>query len=263
VEQALSFDVVGRTGVLTLRRPERRNSLSAAMKAQLHDRVRQLAHDRELAALVITGEGSVFCSGGDLAELAGPGRTPEADRRRIYELHDWVQPLMNLELPVIAAVNGPAVGAGFGLALAADFVLCAEDAWFRASFCRVGLLPDTGLFFTLPRIVGLQVAKELVFTGRRLGAREALALRIAMAVHPAGRLMEEAMALARRFECAPTAAIGASKRILNQSFHLDAHALVEMEAAGQAVFFQSAEHRLALSDFAAGRPFRHDWEQPR
>lgn len=262
MSELLSFEVVGRTGVLTLRDPARRNSISAGMKAQLHARIGQLAHDQELAALVITGEGSVFCSGGDLAELAG-ARTAEADRRRLYALHDWVQPLMNLELPVIAAVNGPALGAGFGLALAADFVLCAENAWFRASFARVGVLPDTGLFFTLPRIVGLQVAKELIFTGRRLSAQEALALRIAMAVHPAAQLMGEAMALARRFEQAPTAALGASKRILNQSFHLDARALVEMEAAGQAIFFQSDAHRQALADFAAGQPFRFDWEAPR
>lgn len=260
---ALSFDVVGRTGVLTLRQPDRRNSLGAQMKAELQALIQRLAHDRDLAALVVTGEGEVFCSGGDLNELEAPGRTAEADRRRIHELHDWVQPLMNLEMPVIAAVNGPAIGAGFGLALAADFVLCAETAWFRASFCRVGLVPDTGLFFTLPRIVGLQVAKELVFTGRRLGAAEALALRIAMAVHPTECLMDEAMALALRFEAAPTAAIGASKRILNQSFHLDAHALVEMEASAQALFFQSAAHREAIADFSAGRPFRFDWERPR
>ncbi len=114
MEDLLSFDVVGRTGVLTLRDPRRRNSLSARMKAQLHERVWQLAHERELAALVITGEGGVFCSGGDLGELAGPRRTADADRRRLHQLHDWVQPLMNLELPVIAAVNGPAIGAGFG-----------------------------------------------------------------------------------------------------------------------------------------------------
>ncbi len=111
-------------------------------------------------------------------------------------------------------------------------------------------------------MVGLQVAKELIFTGRKLDATEALALRIAMAVHPATRLMDEAMAFAARFADAPTAALGASKRILNQSFHLDASALVEMEAAAQAVFMQSTAHQQALADFAAGRRFRFDWEQP-
>ncbi len=260
--QALKFEVIGRVGVLTLNMPERSNSLNEDLKVELRHLLARLAHDRELAALVLTGEGSVFCSGGDLRELAAMERTPEIDRRRLYQSHDFVQPLMNLEMPVIAAVNGPAVGAGFGMALAADFILCAKDAWFRASFNRVGLVPDTGLMYSLPRAVGMQVAKELIFTGRKVDATEALALRIAMSVHPGPRLLEEALAFARRFEAAPTGAIGASKRILNQSFHLDARALVEMEASAQAIFFHSAAHQQALDDFANGRPFRFDWERP-
>lgn len=257
----LSFEVRDRIGLLTLRRPAQRNSLSEELKAELRQLLQQLAHDRELAALVVTGEGPVFCSGGDLQHLGNSERSTDWDRRRLYQLHDWVQPLMNLEMPVLAAVNGPAIGAGFGLALAADFVLCAEEAYFRASFCRVGLVPDTGLFFTLPRIVGLQMAKELIFTGRKVDAREARELRIARSIHPAGRLLEDALALARRFVDAPTAAIGTSKRILNQSLHLDARALVEMEAAAQAIFFHSDDHRRALADFAEGRPFAFDWER--
>jgi 2-(1,2-epoxy-1,2-dihydrophenyl)acetyl-CoA isomerase len=260
---SLSFEVdADRIGLLTLRCPAQHNSLNETLKAELRQLMSALAHDRELAALVITGEGRSFCSGGDLQHLKNTERTADLDRRRLYGLHDWVQPLMNLELPVIAAVNGPAIGAGFGLALAADFVLCAPQAYFRASFCRVGLVPDTGLFFTLPRIVGLQSAKEIIFTGRKIGAAEAHALRIAFAVHPDARLLPEAMALARRFSQGPTAAIGASKRILNQSFHLDARALVEMEAAAQAIFFHSAFHLQAIDDFAKGAPWRFDWESP-
>lgn len=257
----LSFEVEDRIGRLTLRDPAQRNSLSEPLKAELRRVLVQLSADDALAAVVVTGEGSTFCSGGDLRYLQETERSADQDRRRLYLSHDWVQPLMNLEVPVIAAVNGPAIGAGFGLALAADFILCAQEAYFRASFTRVGLVPDTGLFFTLPRIVGLQAAKEIIFTGRRVGAREARRLRIAYAVHPADRLMAEAMALARRLADAPTAAIGASKRILNQSFHLDARALVEMEASAQAIFFQSAFHRQAVEDFSQGRPFRFDWEQ--
>ena len=259
---SLSFEVQDHVGLLTLRCPEQRNSLNESLKAELRHLIAELSYDRELAALVITGEGSTFCSGGDLRYLKEAERSVDWDRRRLYQLHDWVQPLMNLELPVIAAVNGPAVGAGFGLALAADIVLCAEGAYFRASFSRVGLVPDTGLLFTLPRIVGMQSAKEIIFTGRKIDAAEARALRIALAVHPADRLMPQAMALARRFASGPTAAIGASKRILNQSFHLDAKALVEMEAAAQAIFFHSSFHRQAIDDFAKGEPFRFDWERP-
>lgn len=262
--QSLSFEVVDeRIGLLTLRCPQQHNSLSEELKAELRHLLAGLAHDRELGALVITGEGRSFCSGGDLRQLKESDRSAELDRRRLYQSHDYVQPLMNLEMPVIAAVNGPAIGAGFGLALAADFILCAPEAYFRASFCRVGLVPDTGLFFTLPRIVGLQSAKEIIFTGRRIDVEEARALRIAFAVHPGEQLLSEAMALARRLAQGPTGAIGASKRILNQSFHLDARALVEMEAAAQAIFFHSPYHRQAIDDFASGTPFRYDWERTR
>lgn len=260
---SLSFEVVeDRIGLLTLRCPAQHNSLSETLKTELRRLLAELSHDRELGALVITGEGRSFCSGGDLRHLKNAERSADFDRRRLYQLHDWVQPLMNLEMPVIAAVNGPAIGAGFGLALAADFILCAPEAYFRTSFSRVGLVPDTGLFFTLPRIVGLQSAKEITFTGRKVDAAEALALRIALAVHAGERLMDEAMALARRLAQGPTAAIGASKRILNQSFHLDARALVEMEAAAQAIFFHSSFHQQAIDDFASGTPFRYDWERP-
>lgn len=258
----LRFEVQDRIGVLTLNQPAQRNSLSEPLKAELRQLLQALSGDRELAVLVITGAGDAFCSGGDLRYLQQTARTPELDRRRLYLSHDWVQPLMNLELPVIAAVNGPAIGAGFGLALAADFVLCADNAYFRASFSRIGLVPDTGLFFSLPRVLGLQLAKELIFTGRKLPAQEALALRLAMAVHPAATLLDEALRLARRLRRGPTAAIGASKRILNQSFHLDARALVEMEAAAQAVFFHSEFHQQALQDYVQHKPFQFDWEAP-
>lgn len=259
--RALRFEVIERVGVITFCRPDQRNAISDELKADMTHLLRALSVDRELSALVLTGSDGIFCSGGDLKYLNQTERSADWDRRRIYQLHDWAQLLMNLEMPVIAAVNGPAIGAGFGLALAADFILCSSQASFRASFGRVGLVPDSGLFFTLPRMVGLQLAKEIIFTGRTVDAAEALRLHIAMAVHPAEYLHDEAMRLARRFSEAPTAAIGASKRILNQSFHLDARALVEMEAAAQAIFFHSKFHKEAVADFANRKPFRYDWDR--
>lgn len=260
--QDLSLEVTpDNVGVLTLKRAEHHNTLSESLKTELRQVFQNLSQSTALSALVITGEGRSFCSGGDLKHLQQTTRTPDEDRRRIYQLHEWVQPLLNLEIPVIAAVNGAAIGAGFGLAIAADFVLCSSHAYFRASFCRVGLVPDTGLFFTLPRIVGLQTAKELIFTGRKVSAAQARELRIAYAVHPPEDLLNEALKLAKRLSRGPTSAIGASKRILNQSFHLDSRALVEMEAAAQAIFFHSPYHQKAIDDFANGRPFAFDWEQ--
>lgn len=259
--RCLRFEVRERIGLLTLSDPQHHNCLSEPMKDELRELMARLAADRELAALVVTGEGRTFCAGGDLQFLRENERTPDHDRRRLYRSHDWVRPYLNLEMPVIAAVNGPALGAGMGVALGADFILCSSAASFRASFSRVGLVPDCGLFVTLPRLVGLQVAKELVYTGRKVDAAEALRLGIAHSVHAPEQLAAQVWALAQRLADGPTAAIGASKRILNQSLHLDAAALLEMEASAQAIFFQSAFHKQALEDFAAGRPFQFDWDR--
>jgi len=259
--RALAFEVVGRIGVITMNRPQERNCISDDMKADFLHLLRALSYERELGAIVLTGAGGCFSSGGDLKFLKNSERSADWDRRRLYQLHDWVQLLMNLEMPVIAAVDGAAIGAGFGLALAADFVLCSERAHFRAAFGRIGLVPDAGILYTLPRIVGLQAAKEIIFTGRTLPAQEAKDLRIALAIHRADRLMDAAMDLARRLAAGPTAAIGATKRILNQSFQLDARALTEMEASAQAIFFHSEFHKTAVADFLAKKPLAYDWDR--
>jgi len=259
--RALKFEVAGRVGTITMNRPAERNSVSDELKADFLHLLRELAYNRELGAIVLTGAGGVFCSGGDLKFLQDSERTVDWDRRRLYMLHDWVQLLMNLEIPVIAAVDGPAIGAGFGLALAADFILCSERAYFRASFGRIGLVPDAGMLFTLPRMVGLPAAREIIYTGRSVPAQEAKDLRIALSVHTPEALPAAAQALAERLARGPTAALGATKRILNQSFNLDARALVEMEAAAQAIFFASDFHRQAVEDFLARRPLAYDWDK--
>ena len=190
--RALRFEVEGRVATVTMKRPQERNCISDELKADFLHLLRELSYERGLGALIVTGAGGVFCSGGDLKYLQDSERSADWDRRRLYMLHDWMQLLMNLEIPVIAAVDGPAIGAGFGLALAADFLLCSERAYFRASFARVGLVPDAGMMHTLPRIVGMQAAKEIIFTGRSVPAEEAKDLRIALSVHKAEALMDAA-----------------------------------------------------------------------
>ena len=183
------------------------------------------------------------------------------DRQRFYRYHDWFQKLLNIEIPVIAAVDGAAYGAGFSMALSADFILCSNRAKLCCVFPRVGLVPDVGAFFTLPRMVGLQKAKEIMFTGRPLDAMEAKDLGIAMEVHKSDELMNAAMELAERLCKASTPAIGATKRILNQSFNLDANALIEMEAAAQAVCLSSDYHSNAIQGFLNKNPMAYDWER--
>ena len=218
--QHLIFDVADEIATITLNRPEARNALSEPMRSEL-DAV--------------------------LAELKREGHN------RFYDL-------MNLEMPVIAAVNGAAAGAGFNLALACDFILATPRSIFMQAFGRIGLVPDWSGFYLLPRIVGLQRAKELIFSARKLGAAEAREYGIVHEIHEEDVVMDAARALAGRFTKASTTAIGLSKTILNQSFNLDHRTMLEMEAFAQSVASGSEYHAAAVARFVEKQPALFDWE---
>ncbi|WP_424138794.1 enoyl-CoA hydratase/isomerase family protein [Roseomonas chloroacetimidivorans] len=248
-------------GVLTLHRPEKRNALNARMREEIADVVARVRQDRALKALVINGAGGAFCAGGDLAALEAVRGDLEGARARIRALHTWFPELVNLEKPVIAAVDGPAFGAGFMLALAADFVLASSRASFCAVFARIGLVPDLGAFWLLPRILGLQRAKELAMTARTVGVDEARSLGIVLEIHPPEQLMHRAMAFAGRFRHASTVALGMTKSAMNQSFNLDQRALAEMEAFAQAIAINGSDHRAAVDCFLSKQPLDFDWDR--
>src|SRR3546814_771523 len=174
------YNVSDGIGWLTLNRPAQKNAIDADMRIKLAQTISNIQQDDATRVLVITGAGGAFCSGGDIRgmqEMSVAGA-----RKRLVDLHAWLEPLLNLDRPVIAAVDGVAYGAGFGLALMADMVIATPRARFCASFMRLGLIPDFGLLYTLPRIVGRQKAKELVFSAREVSADEALELGIAMEI---------------------------------------------------------------------------------
>jgi len=250
----------GATLLVTLNRPERRNAFDLDMRKAIAEAVFAARDDDEVKAVVFAGSGGAFCAGGDLGALSSQERSVYGDRDRIRRLHPWFRELVHLEKPVIAAVEGPAFGAGFNLALAADFILGAPSARFCAVFGRIGLVPDLGGFFLLPRIVGLQRAKELVFSAREVGADEALRLGILFAVHPAERLLPEALALAARFHGASTEAIGLAKSVLNRSFNLDYDTLAELEANAQALALRTGYYKEAVGRFLDKKPLAFRWE---
>lgn len=247
---------------ITLNRPQQRNALSLQMREELAQAIVQVRDDEAVRAVILSGAQEAFCSGGDLAQMLDPTQSGLVWRDRIRRLHRWFSELANLEKPVIAAVDGPAYGAGLSLALAADFVLATPRASFCAVFGRVGLIPDLGAMQMLPRIVGQQRAKELVFSARRFDAREAQALSIVYRIVPETELMEQARALATRFTEASTAAIGMAKSIMNQAFHLDAHAMAEFEAYAQTVCRSTEYHQEAVDRFKTKQASRFDWERP-
>lgn len=246
----------GATMLIRINRPERRNAFDLEVREGLAQAIFEARDDDSVRAVVITGTTGVFCAGGDLKSLSEAKRPVFKDRDRIRRLHLWFRELVNLEKPVIAAVDGPAFGAGFNLALACDFVLATPKARFCAVFGRIGLVPDLGGFFLLPRIVGLQRAKDLVFSAREIGVEEAQSLGIVMQVVAAEQLEHEALALASRYHNASTEALGIAKNILNRSFNLDQDTLAELESNAQALALHTAYHDEAVSNFLQKRPLK-------
>ncbi|MBT6275342.1 MAG: enoyl-CoA hydratase/isomerase family protein [Chromatiales bacterium] len=256
------LDVEEEVGVLTLNRPEALNALSTELGEALGariDEVKRRAGD-DIKALIVTGAGRAFCSGGDIKSMNAEQRTPESQRARLKGSHNRMMDVLNMELPVISLVNGPAAGAGANIALAADFVFATPRAMFMQAFGRIGLVPDWGGFYVLPRLVGLQMAKELVFTARKVHAEEAKSLGMVHTIVQEQTALADTKAFARKFCQASTTAIGIAKNILNQSSNLDLRALLEMEAAGQAICAGSQYHRDAVKRFVDKTPLAFDWE---
>ena len=258
---AIDWRIEDGIGVLTLNRPDKRNALDLAMREEMSDVVLRVRRDAAVKAMIITGSGGSFCAGGDLSALTAAKMDAIAARQRIRDLHVWFPELVNLEKPVITAVDGPAFGAGFMLALCGDFVLASPRAKFCAVFVRIGLVPDLGGFWLLPRVVGLQRAKELAMTGRTVEAEEAQRLGIVLETHPAEQLMDRAMAFARRFRHASTAALGMAKSAMNQSYNLDQRTLAELEAYAQALAITSEAHGEAVQNFLNKKPLAFDWDR--
>lgn len=261
----IRFEVDDGVATLTLNRPEARNALSLEMRREIDSvlPVLKAQAGESIRALILTGAGANFCAGGDVKAMHGRREDTSAfaGRDRLREAHNRLTDLLNLEMPVIVAVDGAAAGAGFNLALVGDFVLASERAFFVQSFVRIGLVPDWNGFHLLPRLIGLSKARELMLTGRRVSAQEALSLGFVHSVHAPERLMPEARRMARRFLNAPTRAIGLSKMMLNQSFHLDARALLELEAFAQSTARSSPYHREAVARFVRKEAALFDWDR--
>lgn len=246
---------VGATAVITLNRPEQRNALDDALRSALAIAVADVRADAGVRSVVLRGAGGHFCSGGDvkaMAQLDGHGDLGFLTRDRLAQMHRWFDELVDLEKPVIAAVEGTAYGAGLSLALAADFVLTAASARFCAAFSRIGLVPDAGAMYLLPRQVGLSCAKDLVFSARVVDAEEAVRVGLAHAMVD-GDVLEGALAFAKRFNEAPPQAIGLAKSIMNHAFESDRHSVYALEGLAQAVCRESAGHRKAMEALQAQR----------
>ena len=244
---------------ITLNRPQAKNALDATMTLELDQTLAQIARDDTVRAVVLTGAGGAFCAGGDVRRMNSTERTPERWRADMRRSHRIVRGLYALDRPVIAAIDGPAFGAGFSLTLLADIVLASDRARFCMAFGRIGLIPDYGAFYTLPRAVGLQRAKEIMYSAREIDAAEAQALGLVLEVHAPDALLPRANALARALASASPTAMAITKDALNGALDNDLDSLLELEAAGQGITGTSAYAKDAFRRFADKQPGLFRW----
>jgi 2-(1,2-epoxy-1,2-dihydrophenyl)acetyl-CoA isomerase len=239
---------------VTLNRPEALNALNMQLKEELAAVLRVLVDEVEVRAVLLTGSGRAFSTGGDIKQM-DPDRGTETTRRRMAKLtREVVIPLARLDKPVIAAVNGHAHGLGLSIALACDVIYAAESAQLSMAFSRVGLGPDGCASYFLTRAVGLMTAKELMFTGRRLTATEARELGLVNRVVADEELLATAAELGRQLAGGATIALSGAKRALNEAGLHTIEEQAELEAFGQAIAMTSEDHREGIAAFAEKRP---------
>ncbi|ASN06109.1 enoyl-CoA hydratase/isomerase family protein [Virgibacillus necropolis] len=235
------------TYIIRLNEPNKRNALVMEMRIELNEALEQAEQDEKVKCIILTGEGKAFSAGGDLSALQG--MKPLEGRRRLQASHPLIMKMLEVEKPIIAAVNGAAAGAGFSLTLLCDLIVASDQAFFVQSFVNVGLIPDFAAMHFLPALIGTQQAKELMFLGDRISANEAKQLGIVNRIVPANELLEETMVIAERLTKKSPISIGMTKKIMNQHLNRNLKTLLELEAQGQDICFQTEDFTEGVKAF--------------
>ncbi len=255
------WHVADGVGTLTLSRPDVLNALTFEVYTALAKRLYDLRQDDSVRAVVLTGKGRGFCSGGDVDAIIGA--LFEGDTKDVLEFTrltgEVIENLRRLDKPVVAALNGVAAGAGAVIALACDLRVMADTAKFAFLFTKVGLAgADMGAAYLLPRVVGLGRASELLLLGDPVDAETALRIGLATRVVPKDKVLEEATAIARRLADGPGLALGMTKRLLVHEASMDLGAAIEFEAVAQALLLRAKDHRTFYDAYKAGKPARFE-----
>ena len=249
---ALRWEVADGIGTITLDRPTALNSLDATLKQDLLGVIRVAGRDASVRAVILTGEGRAFCAGQDLKERLAPEAGPlDLEVRERY--NPIVLGLHRLAKPTVAAVNGVAAGAGAALAFACDLRIAAEGASFVLAFGRIGLVPDSGVSWLLPRLVGVARATELLLLPDPMTAEEAARIGLVGRVVPADRLMDEARSLAGRLAAGAPVALALTKRALERSLEVGLAEALEHEASLQGIAGRTADHAEGITAFVEKR----------
>jgi len=239
-----------KVATITLNIPEKLNALDLVMREELKSVFWDLAKDADVKTVVVTGAGRAFCAGGDITTMQQV--TSPAGRDRLKNVQQLTRAMVALEKPIIAAVNGPATGAGFHIALACDLILASDKAKFSESFVKIGLIPDMGGFYFLPLRVGVHRAKELMMTGRMVDAHEAASMGLINRLVPQENLMQEAMEMALGLAQGPSRSHAMIKAALNR-WPTSLECILEIEANMQAVCFETLDFKEGMQAFLEKR----------
>lgn len=254
--QTILYRVEDYVAIITLNRPERLNSLSSQLLGELHDALKRSEADSQVRCIVVTGAGRGFCAGADLQELEETykaGKAPSLGENLRKLFNPVIRSLREIEKPIIGLINGPAAGAGLGIALACDVRIASEKATFVEAFAKVGLVPDSGTSFFLPRMIGLAKTHELMFTGDGIDAKEAESLGVVNSVVPAEELEKVGLEFARKLARGPTKSFGLAKRLLNRSLTSTLSEALEHEAYDQEITGKTSDHIEGVKAFLEKR----------
>lgn len=239
---------------ITLDRPDLGNAFDIPMARELMETVIRVAGDDAIRCVVLTGSGRLFCAGGDVKAFSNAGdQLPDFLKEITVYLHGALANLARMPKPLVGAINGPVAGAGVGVAILGDIVLADPSAHFTLAYTGIGMSPDGGTTWLLPRLIGLRRAQEICLTNRRIGAEEAAQIGLVTRVTEAGKLAEESAALAQQLAAGATTALGATRRLLADSFSATFESHMEAESRSISAQGRSKEGREGIAAFVEKR----------
>ncbi len=251
----ITTDLTDGVFTITLNRPDKLNSFIFEMANQLKEALHRAESDDGIRCVLLTGEGRAFCAGQDLAEATEVSNDPQRDLSEIVH-HTYIpiiKGIRKLEKPVVCAVNGTAAGAGANIALACDIVIASEEASFIQSFSQIGLIPDSGGTYILPRLIGLARATALTFLGEKVSAKDAVEMGMIWKAYPAETYMEEAKKVASKLAKMPTKGFGLTKRGINAGFSNNLEDQMKLEAKLQAEAGKTHDYNEGVNAFMEKR----------
>lgn len=246
------FEIKNQVGCITLNRPQKYNSFTRELALSMQEALKQCAEDENIRAILITGAGKAFCAGQDLGEVTQED-APGLSKIISEHLNPIIRLIRETEKPFVAAVNGVAAGAGANVALACDITVAAESASFIQAFSKIGLIPDSGGTFFLPRLIGLQRATAYMMLGDKISATEAAQVGMIYKTLPDEGFEKAAFDLAHKLAEMPTTGLGLTKRALNQSLSNDLNRQLEIEDQIQSTAGQTADYKEGVQAFMEKR----------